>query len=99
MLHEVTIGPNINAQNTIDKHAAGYRRKKRFHRKFLQELLNSRLCDTSRPLIKKKLGRPKALICKTFINEPAEFDVVLLKECSFTTMRAAINLMSVKLFC
>jgi len=98
MLHVVTIGPKINAQNTIDKHAAGYKRKKRFHRKFLQELLNSRLCDTSRPLIKKKLGSPKALICKTFITEPAALGVVPLKECSFTTISAAINLMSVKLF-
>jgi hypothetical protein len=60
--HVDTIGPKINAQKNIERHAAGYKRKKRFQRKFFQELLNARLCETSRPLIKKKLGSPNALI-------------------------------------
>ena len=98
MLKLVTNGPKINAQNNIEKHAAGYKRKKRFQRKFFQELLSSRLCDTSRPLMKKKLGRPKALIWRTDMKEAVEFGAVLLNECCFTTINAAASLMSVKLF-
>jgi hypothetical protein len=98
MSHVVTIGPRINAQKNIEKQAAGYNRKKRFHRKLFQELLRSRLCDTSRPLIKKKLGNPRALMWNTDMKSIGEFGAVLLNECCFTTINAAINLMSVKLF-
>jgi len=52
----------MKAQKNMDKQAAGYNRKKRFHRKLFHELLRSRLCDTNMPLIKKKLGNPRALM-------------------------------------
>jgi len=98
MLQVVRQGPKIKAQNRIEKHAAGYNLKNRFQTKFFHDLLDSRLCDTSNPLIKKKLGNPNALMWKKDINAFPEFIAVLLNECSFITISAAINLISVKLF-
>lgn len=58
MLHVVTNGPKIKAQDKTEKQAAGYKRKNRFHRKLFQDLLISRLCDTRSPLIKKNSEGP-----------------------------------------
>jgi hypothetical protein len=95
--HVVTIGPKIKAQNKIDSHAAGYNRRNLFHRKFFHEVLFRKLSETNNPLMKKKLGRPSALSFRTDINEPSRFSAELLNECCFTTIKAAMSLMSVKL--